>query len=541
MRSAALVVAGLVACGTASTRSPQEPAYGGAAGSPIEGEAGAGLSEGGSKHEPAGAAAGVHEGGTDPTAGVDGSGGSNECDPRTGVDPASAPLVRGLELRQVAVFQGVKVPIMELGYELASRKVNLVTGRPALLRAYVQPMDAWQPRVVTARLTLDDVQYEQSSLISGASTDAQLASTFNFEIAADLITEDTSYSVELLEAESCLALAGDDASARFPEESEAPFGALPGATLEVRIVPVEFDTGSITLAPDTSVEQLERLRTQLLRLFPISGIDISVREPLTAVGTTMVEVLDQVAALREQEGPAPNVVYYGLVRLTETHEEYCSPSCVLGASFNGEAPSVGVGVGIGYTGEQSARTFAHELGHVYGRPHTPCGVVGDSTYPYSGGRIGSWGYDVGQKMLFNPNAYTDFMGYCQPIWVSDHTYEHLRQFIAQVEPALQVVEALDVARTNDGEQSYRSLVLQRGKPAVWGIARKLGRSFRGAPELARVFNARGGEADQVVTIFRRRVADAPAEVVYVPEWVSRGWASLSLARERIPLPFGGAP
>ncbi|HKY36730.1 MAG TPA: M66 family metalloprotease [Polyangiaceae bacterium] len=546
MKSATLVVAGLVACGTANSCSPYAPGDGGSAGSEVAGEGGASFAEGGGALEPAAGEAGA--GGAAQAGGVDGSAGSGECDPNAPGDPARAHRAHGLKLQQIAVFQGVKVPIMELGYELASRTTNLVTGRPALLRVYVEPVDSWRPRVVTARLTLTaaasnepHISY-QSRLILDASSDAQLSSTFNFEVTAELMTGDAAYSVELLEAEACLASTGDDAAARFPEEGEVFLGALPGAGLHVQVVPVEYDTGSIKLAPDISAEQLELLRTQALRLFPVSTLELSLREqPVKATGTTMVEVLDQVAALREQENPAQNVVYYGLVRLTETHAEYCNSSCVLGASFNGELPSVGVGVGIGYTGDEAARTFAHELGHVYGRPHTPCGVAGDAAYPYSGGRIGSWGYDVDRKMLFSPDTYSDFMGYCKPTWVSDHSYEHLREFIAQVESSLLLVEASNVARAANAEQNYRSLVLQPGKAPVWGTARKLRSIPGGAVELARVFDGNGLGASQGATIFRRRVVDASAEIVYVPEWVYRGGTSLTLGQERILLPSRRAP
>ncbi|HKY41080.1 MAG TPA: M66 family metalloprotease [Polyangiaceae bacterium] len=550
MRSRALVVAGLVACGTANSRSPHEPGDGGSAGDPIDGQAGARFSEGGSEHERETGEAGAHEGGAGGAgqADVDGSAGSRDCDPSLPVDSADVPRARGLELHQIAVFQGVKVPIMELGYELSSRQVNLVTGRPALLRAYVEPADGWKARVVTARLILDEPAldepqvHEQSRLILGVSNDAQLASTFNFEIAADLITENTAYSIELLEAEPCLSDTGDDTAARFPNEAEAPLGALPGALLQIQIVPIESDTGSVMLAPDTSEQQLEGLRAQVMRLFPISELELTLREqPLTATGTTMVEVLDQVAALRETENPAPNVVYYGLVRLTETREQYCTPSCVLGASFNGELPAVGVGVGIGYTGDESARAFAHELGHVYGRPHTPCGVAGDAGYPYSGGRIGSWGYDVDRKILINPDTYTDFMGYCQPSWVSDHTYEHLRDFIAHIESPVQAVEAFSVGRAPNAEQGYRSLVIQPGKPPAWGRARRLRGNPGGMAELAQVFDASGHGLSQGAAIFRRRVADVSAEIVYIPEWACRSGASLQLGQERIRLPSGCVP
>ena len=539
MKLGALVLIGLTACGTAAGRAPHPLGDGGAAAS--------GGSEGGAAlGEPAAGgsdAAGAAQGGLNQAGASDGAAGARACDPDAVVDPGAASRVHGLALHRLAVFQAVKVPIMELGQELAQRKASLVSGRPALLRAYVEPAASFLPRLVLARLTLTapvlDAPHvlDQTRLIQAASSDAQLTSTFNFEIPAELMTEDVSYSVELLDADPCSTPIGDETAARFPEIGEVALGVLPGATLHVQVVPVEYQAGDVTLAPDTSPEQLERLRHRVRQLFPIVDVEVELRaEPLTATGTTMLGVLDQVVALQEQEQPPANVAYYGLVRLTETREQYCNPSCVLGASLNGQLPSVGVGVGIGYTGDEAASTIAHELGHVYGRPHTPCGVPGDVAYPYSGGRIGSWGYDVETQALFDPGTHTDFMGYCTPIWVSDHTFEQLRQFIEAVEPAVATARAAATAVTSSQVASYRSLLLEPGRAPVWGVRRRLRGVPAGQLVQAQVFDVSGRSAGRAASAFRRVVADTSAEIVYVPDWVERGWASLSLGQRRIALP-----
>ncbi|HEY3497737.1 MAG TPA: hypothetical protein VGK73_23730, partial [Polyangiaceae bacterium] len=65
--------------------------------------------------------------------------------------PATEPLgpgVRGLSLRALAVFQGVKVPLMERGIALAPNRAAVVADRAALFRAYVAPGADWSPRAV---------------------------------------------------------------------------------------------------------------------------------------------------------------------------------------------------------------------------------------------------------------------------------------------------------------------------------------------------------------------------------------------------------
>ena len=66
---------------------------------------------------------------------------------------------------------------------------------------------------------------------------------------------------------------------------------------------------------------------------------------------------------------------------------------------------------------------AHELGHNFGRSHAPCGGVSssDPNYPYAGGVIGQWGYDMTAGTLKPPTS-TDLMGYCGSNWISDYTY-----------------------------------------------------------------------------------------------------------------------
>jgi hypothetical protein len=75
----------------------------------------------------------------------------------------------------------------------------------------------------------------------------------------------------------------------------------------------------------------------------------------------------------------------------------------------------------------AAGTMIHEVGHAHGRSHSPSGGAQgvDPNYPYSGGYIGVHGYDVVNASLMAPNSNFDFMGYDNPSWVSDYTYDGL--------------------------------------------------------------------------------------------------------------------
>jgi hypothetical protein len=85
-------------------------------------------------------------------------------------------------------------------------------------------------------------------------------------------------------------------------------------------------------------------------------------------------------------------------------------------------------------------TVAHELGHNFGRPHSPCGPADntDPQFPYAGGLIGVPGHDVRGWMagrvttaVTMPATSFDFMGYCTPSgqnWVSDYVYRAVMNF-----------------------------------------------------------------------------------------------------------------
>ena len=68
-------------------------------------------------------------------------------------------------------------------------------------------------------------------------------------------------------------------------------------------------------------------------------------------------------------------------------------------------------VGLGFTGDGSAGTMAHEVGHAHGRSHAPCGGASgvDPGFPYSGGAIGTWGYSAATKQLMDPAQTKDVM------------------------------------------------------------------------------------------------------------------------------------
>ena len=130
--------------------------------------------------------------------------------------------------------------------------------------------------------------------------------------------------------------------------------------------------------------------------------------------------------VRAADRAPESAYYYAVVAPEPDFDSYCDGSCVTGQSYVADDPRDGdyrVGSGVGFGTEDSAWTLAHEVGHQHGRYHAPCDTSGaDVEYPYTSGQIGVWGYDPRTRTFHPPTSTYDFMGYCEPQWISDYTW-----------------------------------------------------------------------------------------------------------------------
>ena len=212
-------------------------------------------------------------------------------------------------------------------------------------------------------------------------------------------------------------------------------------TLRIRGIPVQF------IGPDANNRQLRLPATTLanfqatvattLRLFPVSQTpDISLAglmtwsEPLLgdivngACPQPWNDLLFWLSLIRIADGNRADALYYALLP---------SGTPIGGASGCGGG---GAGVGSGTNGDGMA--MAHELGHVLGLAHGPCGLgagdAGDPNYPAyepydrvaaKMASIGEYGMDVSNGTIYPPSAVSDFMSYCGPSWMSLYHHQKL--------------------------------------------------------------------------------------------------------------------
>ena len=358
----------------------------------------------------------------------------------TAINTSGMELVKGLAITEIAVFQGPKVLIAKDGAKNASRRAPVVAGREGLLRVSVKTAADWAAREVVATLTLQNGAGKKvlndTKTLSAASSDERLDSTFNFELT-DILTPDTTYSVDL-KTEPGQTAGGDTAGAQYPADGslEALDAQATGEQLQIKIVPVQYNADGSGRLPDTSEAQLERYRKGFQRMYPARKVEVTVRAPfpwssaITRNGSGFGNLLNSVIRLRQTDGAPKGTYYYGAFIGAATFEQWCQYSCVAGLSPLAQNPGdtwTAASIGVGWAGDATVGTAAHEVGHGHGRNHSPCAPGGmidgvDPKYPYAGAVLGAWAYDVENKVLINPTKTKDFMGYCDPSFVSDYTY-----------------------------------------------------------------------------------------------------------------------
>ena len=207
--------------------------------------------------------------------------------------------------------------------------------------------------------------------------------------------------------------------------------------LGVRLVRMRYEGRGLMLAAPT-VADFWSTSVQLRRMYPLSDIclwreseelydgdfsDITPgaqHTPGTPNGGTTgdwLHIMNNMIVLENAPGAVRYVMLY--------------PNGAVGAS-----PFIGWGIGrTALTPVDNQPALAHEVGHLCGRPHAPCGgpAAPDPWYPtygsYSSASIGEFGIDIATLAIMDPATYRDFMSYCGPPWISPYQYEHIRNWL----------------------------------------------------------------------------------------------------------------
>jgi hypothetical protein len=454
-------------------------------------------------------------------------------------DGCSNTLAGGIALSEIAFYQAGKVTLMSDGDAVtdSDRPVDVITEKPGLLRAFVALDSDFSERVLSARLVVvngDQVDaLFHKRTVSVASTDASLATTFNFELSGDLIQPDTRYSLELVECESG---SGSSVRPRFPSGGTAELEARSVGPLRLVFVPIIANDNS----PRTDAAHLGVLTDYVRAMYPISALETSLGEPMEASRAIGVEAgweqTLQELSDRHYSDDAPNdVYYYGLLEPESTFDDFCiDNACTLGIGYITTASlsdrHFRVSMGLSYGDTYSAETTAHELGHNLGREHAPCGgpAYPDPDFPHAGARIGWWGYQS-PDVLTSPTVTRDIMSYCENPWVSDYTYQALADRTAIING--------NTAMLNPYPIGHWRVVVVTPRGTLWGVPFRGEVSAAGTPEGATILDRLGDPMTQV-TVYRQRMGRPGSASVMVPE-PEPGWYAVQLNGEA-PLAFDGS-
>lgn len=356
--------------------------------------------------------------------------------------PAELALADGVHIEAVSLYQGVKIELVAGGVPVASH-IPVLSDRDALMRVFFTLDAGHEGAAVVGRLSVAGALVaETPATPTGPSDEAVLASTLNFDVPGAVLANGPSWRVEIVAADGASQKTNEDA--RFPRTGEVTFASQPaGPPLEVLLVPIAYDADGSGRLPDTSPEQLALYRQWLVGTYPIRDVALTVGDVVSTAdllswdGAGWDDLLDRLYTLRPNLGVGGQVYVYGLVSPHVDFASYCLGDCLEGISFFDDVldPSLRVGFGLGFSGERSAVTLVHEVGHQLGRDHAPCAVQDvDPAYPYANGSIGTWGFDAARQLLLAPDTTVDFMSYCEPTWVSDYTYLGLLERIRAVTP-----------------------------------------------------------------------------------------------------------
>ena len=306
--------------------------------------------------------------------------------------------------------------------------VPLVKDRPGYLRVFVTASQAnvaappvrvrfFQGGVLASELTIP----APGLSVPLSPNEGSLASSWNVAVPGALIQPDLSIVAEVDPANAVVE--SDESDNAFPASgTPLALDVRTTSAFSVRFVSVVQSVNG--RAGNVTDANKDGFLAATMKFHPLAAYDADVRSMPYTTTTPAVDkdnannawttILSQVDALRAADGSARH--YYGVVN-----------------------PSYGSGVaGIGYVGGNTALGWdhagadlvaAHEWGHNWGRKHAPCGGAGnpDPAYPYAGGAIGVYGFDVAAETLEPPTS-PDLMGYCNNEWISDYTYTGVLDF-----------------------------------------------------------------------------------------------------------------
>ena len=360
--------------------------------------------------------------------------------------------------------------------QTASNNVPLVAGRTTVVRAYAktdQPggtenihvsLSAWQggTQLPDSPLVLGP------NVISPSTSRADINSSNNFQLPKSWLTGQVTIEANV-DSNHVLFETNENNNTT---SLTLNFNSVP--SLDVKIIPIHYyHHGNINdYYPAVSQDIISN---DVWNIYPVDNVNISFHSPKTYYGNLndvndWIYILNAITDMKQSEGAPDSQIWYGLLPVEDERGDTWFYGGVIGLGWLGDRVSIGLADFSSY-GLDGGITAAHEFGHNLGRDHAPCGdpAYPDPYYPYSGGVIGQYGFNLSHFTVI-PDNYKDIMSYCSPEWVSDYTYRGLykdQRTHGGTMPQGELVESIFVRASldQDGQAKFEPLYEFKGQPS----------------------------------------------------------------------------
>lgn len=354
--------------------------------------------------------------------------------------------IDGVEVTQAIQYRSADQHLTDPADRGADNSIRLVADKAARVRVYVRNFPAAVSGVVGS-VTLQRLRFgvwvDAGALmqLGPASVTAErapnyaaergsMSSSLNFLIPAAAMRGYVRLKVQV-------SVPGTDLAA----EDIVDIDASLLQTMKIRGIPVRYvgpdASGNPLDLPAPTLADFQATAATTLRMYPVSQTpDISLAgtftwsQPLLGAivngqcPQSWNNLLFWLGIARVVDGNRSDSLYYGMF-----------PA---GIPIGGAAGCGGGGANVGSGARGDGMTMAHELGHVLGLAHGPCGLgagdMGDPNYPAyepydtaanRSASIGEYGCDVTNGTIYPPSNARDFMSYCGPRWISLYHMQRL--------------------------------------------------------------------------------------------------------------------
>ncbi len=306
-----------------------------------------------------------------------------------------------VEIARVVLNQGARAFDSDLSADLS---IGIIAGRELLVRAFVTGSGVVPDARVVVQTTGQAVQFfamQTPTAMGTTPADESLLNGSHYVVLpGSAIGQNTSVRIEVNPSAII---------ARYPQSGSIDLSVSDPGPLNITFVPITFQDQT-PIIDDAYLQQT-------LGVLPIGSYDIEIRTPYTFTAAyDLSDLLQEVADLRTLDGS--NRLYHGIITAPGG-----SGSQTAGVAYVGFPVSVSIDL------NGSQYIIAHEIGHNLNLGHAPgCSAPNaDPNYPNADGAVTTWGFDVNADALVAPSNRTDFMSYCNDVWVSDYHFDRALQ------------------------------------------------------------------------------------------------------------------